>query len=164
MFRKALDDEIVLPLNILMSKRSAEIASHNRYMQQAERNYAIAMDSLSKAKAKHMKLVEQIKQLQPKVAKSLVSETKEIPTEEKKRELEKKNGYFGRIFSSFETSAEQEREKTVKKLERLKQECLASYSEMMLKKNIVIQTMSALDLAEENVKTKYFDLLHLIQS
>lgn len=141
-FRKSLDDEVVLPLNIMMSKRSSEIAIQNKHIQYEERQYAIAMDNLEKAKARHQRLVEQITIVHRKASKRLG----QFPGEQ-----DKKKGYFQGFFGTFETSAEQEQEKQFKKLEKLKVEYGQSYADVMAKKSIVIETMLNLDRAEENV-------------
>ena len=62
---------------------------------------------------------------------------------------DKKNSW-SRMFSAFDASTE-DKDKLLRKLERLKQDCSASYSEVMVKKNVVVDTMLSLDRAEENV-------------
>ena len=147
-FRKALDEEVVLPLNIHISKRAAEVAVQQKHVEFLDRNYAIASESLDRAKSRHRKLVEDIKRAHSKLSKKPGADNAESVAVDRKN-----NGstYFGRMFSAFDSSAEMERDKLVRKLERLKIDCAASYSEVMLKKNVVVDTMLSLDRAEENV-------------
>jgi hypothetical protein len=146
-FRKALDEEVVLPLNIHISKRAAEVAVQQKHVEFSDRNYAIASESLDRAKVRHRKLVEDIKRVHSKLSKKPGADNPESSTDKKNSS----STYFGRMFSAFDSSAEMERDKLVRKLERLKIDCAASYSEIMLKKNVVVDTMLSLDRAEENV-------------
>lgn len=139
--RKCIDDEVLLPLNIVASKRAAEIATQRKHIHHEEQQYATAMDLLQKAKARHEKLIESIKNLHNKLSKRFAAE--------ELAELEKKKGYFHGFFGS--SDPEQEREKLKKKLEKLKQDFESSHRELMIKKNLVLESMINLDRAEENV-------------
>lgn len=143
LYRKALDDEVLLPLNIAASKRASEIATQSKHLQHEEEQYAAAMEMLQKAKIKHEKLVEQITAIHAKLSKRHVSD--------ERAEQDKKKGYFHGFFGSLDL--EQEREKLKKKLEKLKQEYEASRKELLSRKNIVLEYMISLDRAEENVRS-----------
>lgn len=131
-------------MNIISAKRATEIATQTKHIRHEEQQYAAAVDSLEKTKARHLKLIDQINAVHNKL-------TKRVKAEEL-AEIEKKKGYFLGFFGSLDP--EQEREKLKKKLEKLKQEFEASRRELMMRKNLVLDTMINLDRAEENVNNR----------
>jgi hypothetical protein len=143
--RKSIDDELLLPLTVLASKRASELVTQTKHINHEEHNYSVAMDGLEKTKAKHEKLIDQINKLHAKLSKRGGVEEPD--------DLDNKKSYFHTFFGTHDP--EEERMKMKKKFEKLKQECSASHTELMMKKNIVLESMVALDRAEENAADIY---------
>ena len=141
--RKSIDDEVLLPLTVLVTKRSTEVDAQKKRIHYEEQRYSAAMGALDNAKARHLKITQQITNLHTKLY-------KRGGIEALNEELEKKKGYFHGLFGTFDI--EYEKEKMKKKLEKLKHEYSSSQADINRKKNMVIDAMLALDCAEENVR------------
>lgn len=149
LFRKALDEHVVLPLSVLASKRNYEMGVQTKILEEAERAYAQACESLERAKSKHRKLLEQVNDTQTKLMKSETDAAERGAQEDSGKDNIKN---YWKAFSPFDSTTEHAIEKYHKRLERLRHECLASDAEITQKRNHVLTAMSIFERAEENVR------------
>jgi hypothetical protein len=140
-------DEVVYELDAVKAKRLADVARHKESVEIISREVAHLEEALLKAKAAHMKSVQDVKRYEEKlrVLEVAVEEAQNM-SEEKRKEKEKESKQLmGRFLSAFESTPEQERDKCLKKLAKHEAEMHAKSNDIATKKKWLLDAITKRD-------------------
>lgn len=150
-------------LDSVKAKRLADVARHKESIEIISKEVSHLEDALLKAKAAHMKSVQDVKRYQEKLrALDIAVEEAQNMPEEKKREKEKESKQLmGRFLSAFESTPEQEREKCLKKLAKYEAEVQAKSNDIATKKKWLLDAIAKRDEIYTQVSPRVHTLLDL---
>ena len=159
LFRRHMDEEVVFELDNYKSIRLADITKHKTEIEKVLEDVKQNEENLIKSKKSLLKTLEDIQFAREKLfqIERAIEDFQAKMTEERKKEKEK---VIGRFFSAFETNPIQEREKQVKKIERLDQEAAMKVKDIALKKKLLLESIARKD----DVYGKVFNFIYLTLS
>jgi hypothetical protein len=143
-FRRSLDEEVVFQLENYKTIRYTEIMKHKTELDKINEEIKSNEENLVKAKRSLLKTLEEVHYGKEKLVQieRLIEEFLIKMTEEKKKEKEK---VIGRFLSAFESNPMADKEKQIKKLDRLENEVNQKVKDIAMKKRILLESLSRKD-------------------
>jgi hypothetical protein len=143
-FRRSLDEEVVFQLENYKTIRYTDIMKHKTEIDKINEEIKWNEENLLKAKKSLFKTLDEVQNGKEKLIQieKLIEEFLIKMTEEKKKEKEK---VIGRFLSAFESNPMTEKERQVKRLERLENEVNQKVKEIAMKKRILLESLSRKD-------------------
>lgn len=150
-FRRHMDEEVVFELDNYKSIRLADVTKHKTEIEKVLEDVKQNEENLIKAKRSLMKTLDDVQAGKDKLLliEKAIEDFLAKMTEEKKKEKEK---VIGRFFSAFESNPIQEKEKQLKKIERLEQEAAMKVKDIAAKKKILLESIARKDDVYGKVK------------
>jgi len=147
-FRRLMDENVVFELDNYKATRLREVTKHKEECERVSREIQALQESLAKTKKSLLKTMDDVEAARDKlqILNRAVEEAAKM-SEEKKREKEKESKQImGRILSAFETTPEQDRDKQLRRLNRLEAEMVARSDEIATKKKALLDLYAERDV------------------
>jgi hypothetical protein len=143
-FRRQLDEEVVFQLDNYKSIRLTDIIKHKTEIEKVLDEVKSHEENLVKAKKSLIKTLDEVQNCKEKLisTEKAIEELSLKMTEEKKKEKEK---VIGRFLSAFESNPIQEKEKLLRRLERLDQEAGLKVKDIAQKKRSLLESIARKD-------------------
>jgi hypothetical protein len=143
-FRRQLDEEIVFQLENYKTIRLTDILKYKTEIEKVLEEVKLSEENLFKTKRNYYKILDEVHTSKEKLIliEKGIEELSLKMTEEKRRDKEK---VIGRIMSAFESNPIQEREKLLRRLEKLEIEIGFKVKEISYKKKILLETIARKD-------------------
>lgn len=149
--------ELVLKdLETLKVDRAAVINKHKVSIQSCLRDISLAQDGLDKAKKHYLKTKSDFQRSSERLvqAEKAVEESIRI-SEERKRDVSTKetNKSWSRMFSAFESTPEQERDKQQKKVDKRRDELAVAADNIVERRQLLLNMLSRYDEEIQEVRS-----------
>jgi hypothetical protein len=150
-FRRLMDEEVVFELDNYKAIRLSDITKHKTEIEKILEDIKENEENLLKSKRSLQKTNDDLSLAKDKlfqIEKSIEEFFSKQMTEERKKEKEK---VIGRFLSAFESTPLQDKERQLKRIERLEQEVLVRVKDVKDKKRILLESIKKKDDIYEKV-------------